>query len=354
MKPPGREYRVAVVGAKSLLGRELVAVIKQRHFPVSSLIEIEASGQSATEPDLPVLDIEKDEAAEFLASAAGSAEIDLAFVAARPDPAAALLDSARPPLVIDLDDSLASLGQQAPRIAFLEPGASAPVASKPGTAVLASPHPATIVLGALLLRLAARVDISIAVAHVFSPASHIGPRAIDELQKQTVNVLSFQKIPRAVFGSQLAFNLLPRLAGSGSDSLLSLENRVRGELSRVLGGRAPMPALRFFQAPVFYSLAVSLYLETASPLTPAKAAQALAGKRVRISRRSEPSPSQVEATGSADILVDSIVADGSRPSGLWIWAAADNLRLAAQNAVEIAENVLGTGHPQDRVRERVH
>lgn len=353
MKPPGREYRVAVVGAKSLLGRELVAVIKQRHFPVSSLIEIEASGQSATEPDLPVLDIEKDEAAEFLASAAGNAEIDLAFVAARPDPAAALLDSARPPLVIDLDDSLASLGQEAPRIAFLEPAAAA-VPGKPGTAVLASPHPATIVLGALLLRLAARVDISAAVGHVFTPASHLGPRAIDELQKQTVNVLSFQKIPRAVFGSQLAFNLLPRLAGSGSDSLLSLENRVHGELSRVLGGGAPMPALRFFQAPVFYSLAVSLYLETASPLTPAKAAQALAGERVRISRRSEPSPSQVEATGSADILVDSIVADGSRPSGLWIWAAADNLRLAAQNAVEIAENVLGTGHPEDRVRERVH
>ncbi len=60
---------------------------------------------------------------------------------------------------------------------------------------------------------------------------------------------------------------------------------------------------------------------------------------MQIRRRSQDSPSQVEAAGSDDILVDSVTADPDHPTGLWIWAVADNLRLAAINAVEVAESL---------------
>jgi aspartate-semialdehyde dehydrogenase len=100
-------------------------------------------------------------------------------------------------------------------------------------------------------------------------------------------------------------------------------------------------------------MGASLYVETGQLLTPAKAAQALAGRPVRVRRASEQAPSQVEVTGSAEILVDSIAADGSRPNGLWIWAAADNLRLAAANGVELAEKLL-RGKQHQAVPERVH
>jgi aspartate-semialdehyde dehydrogenase len=352
MTPTEARYNVAIVGASSLLGREVRAVIRERHFPFSHLIELEATASMEADPELPVLDIEKDEAAEFLAAQEASAGIDVAFVAAPADPAQVFLASGLPSLVIDLDGGLAE-PDLTPEIAFLD-RAVAPQDSVPRVRMVASAHPATMVLGALLLRLQSRAEITTAAAQVFSPASHLGPRGIEELQKQTVNLLSFQRIPRAIFGSQLAFNMLSRLAGSGSGPLESLENRVRGELGRFLGGRAPLPAIRLVQAPVFYSMAVSLYVETADILTPAKAAQALAGEPVRVTRASEKAPSQVDVTGTADILVDSIIADAGRPSGLWIWAAADNLRLAAANAVEIAENVLRTGHPGRAARGQVH
>lgn len=359
MIPGENGYSVAIVGASSLLGRELRAVIRERHFPVSRLIELEAGGTAEAEPELPVLDIEKDEAAEFLASQASFSGIDLAFVTAPADPAQALLASGLPPLVIDLDGGLAEPGHEAPHVAFLESGTEpGPKAGPPAgtgksaTQVIAAAHPVTMILSALLLRLGSQSEISTAVAQVLTPASHLGPRGIEELQKQTVNLLSFQKIPRAIFGSQLAFNLLPRLAGSGSEPLENLEKRVRGELTRLLAGRAPLPALRLLQSAVFYSMGVSLYVETAQPLAPAKAAQALAGKPIRVNRASEHAPSQVDATGSAEILVDLITSDASRPSGLWIWAAADNLRLAAANAVDLAEHMLLGGSPQ-AARERV-
>jgi aspartate-semialdehyde dehydrogenase len=360
MIPGETGYSIVIVGASSLLGRELRAVIKERRFPVARLMELESGAGAEAEPEPPVLDIERDEATEFLASQASVSGIDVAFIAAPSDPAQALLASGLPPLVIDVDGGLAEPHREPPQIAFLEEGGSlanepvaTPGAGKPATRVIASAHPVTAVLSTLLLRLASKVEITTAVAEILSPASHLGPRAIEELQKQTVNLLSFQKIPRAVFGSQLAFNLLPRVSGSGSESLGSLESRVRGELTRFLAGRAPLPALRLLQAPVFYSVAVSLYVETSEMIPPAKVAQAIAGEPIRISRTSERAPSQVEVTGSAEIIVDPITADAGRPNGLWMWAAADNLRLAAENAVRLAEQMLRTGQAA-QVRGRVH
>jgi aspartate-semialdehyde dehydrogenase len=97
--------------------------------------------------------------------------------------------------------------------------------------------------------------------------------------------------------------------------------------------------LRLFHVPVFYSLAVSLYVETARREPADTITQALAGPPVAVRRPSKPAPSQVEAVGSADILVDNITPDAEHPTGAWIWAVADNLRLAASNAVQIAERL---------------
>jgi aspartate-semialdehyde dehydrogenase len=199
-----------------------------------------------------------------------------------------------------------------------------------------SPHPAVIVVSSLLLRLGARFPLKSAVAQVFSSASECGSRGVEELQRQTVNILSFQKIPDQIFGAQLAFNLLSRLGKSGTGEMAALETRLRRQLHHYLGERVPRPALRLFQAPVFYSVGVSLYVELAEPVTTEAATAALAGERIKVRRSTLDAPTQVEVTGSSDILVDSISIDAEHPNGLWFWAVADNLHLAATNAVELA------------------
>jgi aspartate-semialdehyde dehydrogenase len=337
---PAARYRVAVLGASSLLGKELLAVLRERRFPVSRLVEIEASRTGNADPELPILDLDADPAEKFLNPEVRGDELDFAFIAAPPDPLPAFLrpESARPGVVIDLEASMAESGAVTPRIAGAAEAASRELASADGLRpVITSAHPVTIALSLILLRLATRFELRSAVAHVFNPASSLGPRAIEELQKQTLNLFSFQKVPQSVFGAQLAFNTLPRLAGANSQTLAGLENRVRGELSRYLAGRTPAPALRYIQSPVFYSVALSLYVETSAVAAPAAVQQALAGADVRVRRSADHAPSQVEVTGSHQILIDSIVADAGQESGLWIWAAIDNLRLAAVNAVQIAE-----------------
>jgi aspartate-semialdehyde dehydrogenase len=345
MKSRQGSYRVAIVGAPSLLGKEVAAVLEERHFPISRLLRVAGDED---EPELPILDLQGD-----VESASGdedlrSGDLDFVFVAAPPRDLPGFLrgltaDGKPGCVVIHLVEGpkTAKAKVAAQSIPFLD-GKPARRGGAGAATQIVSPHPATIVISTLLLRLAARFPIRSAVAQVFSPASEMGSRAIDELQKQTVNLLSFQKIPRAIFGGQLAFNVLPRLGRGGHGSLDGLEAQVRRQLTEYLKKRAPVPALHVTQTPVFHALACSLYVETAETVTPAEAAAALAGARVRLSRLTEDPPTQVDAAGSSDILVDAVTPDPAHPKGVWIWAAVDNIRLAAVNAVEIAES-LGAG-----------
>ena len=353
MKPDGS--RVAVVGASTLLGKELLAVLGERRFPFLQLLKIEVENPEAAAPETPILDLSDETVPELSGDAMTDADLDFVFLATRPHPWPSSLESVTkadkgPTVVIDLTGTgheelaarewlLSVPSLQGDKLAYWTKGE---------TPFIASAHPAAIVIGSLLLRLAAHFPIKAATVQVLSPASEIGPRGIEELQKQTVNLLSFQKIPTTTFGAQLAFNLLPRLSRArrggtmpSHDALVDIEARIRGELRRYLDGRIPLPAVRLIQAPVFYSLAFSFYIETVQPASPAAVGHVLAGDRVVVRRSTETAPSPAEATETSDILVDGVHSDSASESGLWIWAAADNMRLAATNAVEIAESLRG-------------
>ncbi len=343
MKSAG--YNVAVVGASSLLGKELLAVLEERDFPVAELITV--SGEHG-DPDLPILDLSRRQHTTIDYQGEVPGNFDFAFVTAPHQEFASWLERASGErtasrssrAVIDLCWSIPVEELSAVQVPFLDRPSAAGPEHDAGKRLptIASPHAATLMISALLSRLAARFRVQSAVAHIFSPASEMGARAIDELQKQTVNLLSFQKVPREAFGAQIAFNLLPRL-GTGFEKADALESRVRSELTAYLGGRAPVPALRLLQVPVFYSTAVSLYVESAERVSPSDLVAAIDGAPIAIRRTSEKAPSQAEAAGSDEILVDAMQPDAAHPAGIWLWAVADNMRLAAVNAVQIAEGL---------------
>lgn len=356
MKPAAEGYRVAVVGASSLLGKELVSILKERAFPVSRLV---TPGVDEEDPDLPVVDLEAGIEPFVGDENVNASDLDFAFLAkplrpqSQEDDKAPYLRSVKKLATggqcsaIDLTESLSREPGGILRVPFLEREDHAtPAAVRIAGSFYLSPHPATIVLSCLLLRLLKTFAIQTSVAQVFVAASEFGSPAVNELQKQTMNLLAFQKIPESVFGTQLAFNLLARFGGprnarhnKESGSLLDLEGRIQSELKTYLDERTPVPALRLIQAPIFHSLAISLYAETEKPGTPESFARTLRGERLVIRQHSEKTPSQVEVSGSDDIVVDAPVADPNHPNGMWLWAVTDNLRLSALNAVEIAESL---------------
>jgi aspartate-semialdehyde dehydrogenase len=101
-----------------------------------------------------------------------------------------------------------------------------------------------------------------------------------------------------------------------------------------------VPAIQLVQAPVFYGYAFASYAEFSSPQTPGQLESALRNLGMKVAAPDEDAPSNVSVAGEGEIQIARIEADPSVANGVWIWGAVDNLRLAAVNAVQIAEELL--------------
>jgi len=172
------------------------------------------------------------------------------------------------------------------------------------------------------------------------PASEFGRAAMDELHQQTVNLLSFQTLPRAIYDAQAAYNLLSGLGENAAASVAGVEARVRRHFTDLAGNRWPPLALQVILAPVFHGHAFSIAIDLERPVEIATLEDALSGDHLDLVLEDTDSPSNLAATGQSDVLIRLRPEPGARnpseSSRLWIWAASDNLRLYALNAVECA------------------
>jgi aspartate-semialdehyde dehydrogenase len=85
-----------------------------------------------------------------------------------------------------------------------------------------------------------------------------------------------------------------------------------------------------------------MFLEMEHAVDKERVAQTLAGDHVTLAGAEDDSqPSNVNTAGQANILV-SLKSEAAQPNGIWLWAAADNLRIAAMTAVECAESMIAT------------
>ncbi len=334
----GGLFRVAIVGAATLKGRELKDVLSDRNFPAQdvrllddeeSLGQLEAVGeeptfiQSVLPEHLENVDFTFFTADETftrntwqMARKAGSDIIDLSYGLEGQN--GVLL---RAPWVER------ELGA-APKLDFIE----VPVTIA---------HPAAVVLALLLLRAQKVGTIARAVATAFEPASEHGRRGMDELHEQTVNLLSFQQLPKTVFDAQVAFNLLDRYGEKSLPTLASVEDRIRRHFQSIVRGKLPVPSLMLLQAPIFHGHAFSLYIELDNPAQIAELIAALSGEHVDVLQGADESPSNVNAAGQEQIQVF-VRSDPQNPKGFWLWTASDNLRIAALSAVECAENMIAS------------
>jgi aspartate-semialdehyde dehydrogenase len=216
---------------------------------------------------------------------------------------------------------------------------------QPGPVVAA--HPAATVLAMLVLRSEKAGKVRSAVATVFEPASEHGQKGMDELHEQTINLLSFQDLPKTIYDTQVAFNMVARYGPRSEPALDEVSQRILRHYRQIARG-APEPALLVVQAPIFHGYAFSVYLEMEKPASLGDFSQVLTGDHIVVSRGAEVSPTNVNAAGQGDILV-SLARDANHEKGVWLWASADNLRIGALTAVECAE-ALTASRPRGQIQ----
>ena len=163
---------------------------------------------------------------------------------------------------------------------------------------------------------------------------------VEELENQTRNLLAFREIGPSGFDAQVAFNLLSSYGEESKLRLTDIRKEISRNVSGYLAGKAPIPAIQMVQAPVFYGYAFSVFAEFKAPVAADQLEKSFAGVGVKIAKAGDSPPNNISVAGESEIQLSGIEMDPVVAAGVWIWGVADGLRLAATNAVRIAEELV--------------
>lgn len=335
LEPTQGLFRVAIVGAGSLKGKEVAEILDQRNFPsadIKLLDDDESLGQLETLKD-EVTFIQKIRAEQF-------DKVDFTFFAADAESTRRNWKQVQKAgsAIIDLSYALEDEASAVVRAPWVERqlGQALTPELQPGPVVVA--HPVATVLALLLTRLERAGAIKNAVATAFEPASEQGQKGMDELHEQTVNLLSFQQLPKKIFDAQVAFNMVARYGDQSPLKLAAANERILSHFRKIAGGQALSPSVFLVQAPIFHGYAMLVHAAFENTADLANISEVLAGEHVSQFKPSEEAPSNVSSAGQGDILI-SVTPDPSNGNSAWIWVAFDNLRISAATAVECAESM---------------
>jgi aspartate-semialdehyde dehydrogenase len=134
----------------------------------------------------------------------------------------------------------------------------------------------------------------------------------------------------------VAFDCIPAAGGPEEICAADREAGVTRALERLLGGDVKL-ALTGVQVPAFVGLGGTAAVETVDGLDP-KRAEALLGQApgVELWEGETDGLTLRAAAGREEVLVGRVRRDPSVENGLLLWFAADVLRMAAANAVNLA------------------
>jgi|SRR5579862_1313475 len=338
---PPNSYRIAIVGASSLRGKEIKQVLEDRNFPASDVILLDESvaagtlTEAAGEPTfIRALQEDSFERAHFVFFAGTSADAEKNWQAARRAGAT----------VVDLTGALAASDSSDGPITWI-PALDSILPPRFPSSTNGSPHSAAYSSPAAPAMIACTLAAVLGVFHprgiavlLFPPVSERDLAGVEELESQTSSLLSFREIAKPVFDAQVAFNLLSSYGETSKPSLADTRSAVARDVARYLSGRSPVPAIQFVQAPIFYGYAFSAYAEFPS-LELGQLESAFANLDVKVDAPGD-APTNISVGGENEIHLARIERDSNVANAVWLWGVADNLRLPAVNAVRIAEALI--------------
>ena len=167
---------------------------------------------------------------------------------------------------------------------------------------------------------------------------------MDELHQQTVNLLSFQPLPKDVFDAQVAFNMLARYGQKSQPTLDSVEARILRHFHENCAARMRRN-LRFFccRRPFFTATLRPCSWKWKRRSTWQYFSQ-VAGWRSRRNsrRRRRGAPSNVSSAGQADIQLALKAGSGAAQRRLVVGGVRTIYGVSAITAVECAESMTAT------------
>ncbi|PJK11112.1 aspartate-semialdehyde dehydrogenase [Lysobacteraceae bacterium NML08-0793] len=332
-----KQFNVAVVGATGAVGEAMLAILAERRFPAARVIALASERSAGTQvafgddmldvQDLARFDPAGVDIALFSAGGSISKEYAPKFVekgAVVIDNSSAFRYEADVPLVVSEVNPEAV--RQRPR------------------GIIANPNCSTMQMLVALKPIHDAFGIARINVATYQSVSGAGRSAMEELGRQTAQLLNFQGAEPEKFPVQIAFNLIPHIDEFLDNGYTREEMKLVWETRKILGDDSIQVNPTAVRVPVFYGHSEAVNVETSAPVT-AEAVRELLRQAPGVEVVDEPRdggyPTPVtHASGQDPVYVGRIRQDQSHPRAINLWIVADNIRKgAALNAVQIAELV---------------
>ncbi len=327
---------IAVVGATGAVGEAMLEILSARKFPVGTVYALASErsvgktvtfgNRQLTVENLADFDFSK--VAIGLFSAGGSVSAEYA-----PKAAAAGC------VVVDntshfrRDDDIPLV------VPEVNPDA---IAGHSARGIIANPNCSTIQMVVALKPIYDAVGIERINVCTYQAVSGAGRSAIEELVRQTANLLNGRPLDIEGEVKQIGFNAIPHIDTFMDNRYTREEMKMVWETRKILGDDAIMVNPTAVRIPVFYGHSEAIHIETRDKISAQSVAELLAkspGIEVLDGVQTGRYPTAVtEASGTDPVFVGRIREDISHPRGIDLWVVADNIRKgAALNSVQIAE-----------------
>lgn len=330
-----KKIDVAVVGATGAVGETMLSILHERKFPVGKVYAL-ASERSAGNTvsfgnksliveDLATFDFSKVQIGLF--SPGGEVSRVYAPIAA-----------AAGCVVIDNTSEFRYVDDIPLVVPEVNPQDIALYKNK---GIIANPNCSTIQMMVALKPIYDAVGISRINVCTYQAVSGTGKPAMDELAKQTAELLNGRPVETNVYPKRIAFNVLPHIDVFQDNGYTKEEMKMVWETKKIMGDDTIAVNPTAVRVPVFYGHSEAIHIETKQKISAEEARKLLAafdGIVVLDDRNDGGYPTAVDASGTDPVYVGRIREDISHPNGLNLWVVADNVRKgAALNSVQIAE-----------------
>jgi len=331
-----RTFDVAIVGATGAVGEVMLEILAERNFPVGEVYPLASErsagkrvsfkGKQLTVQNLAEFDFSKAQIGLFSAGASLSKEY-------APNAAAAGC------VVVDNTSQF----RYDDEIPLVVPEVNPEkIADYTRHGIVANPNCSTIQMLVALKPIYAAVGIERINVCTYQAVSGTGKEAIEELAKQTANLLNSKPIECEVYPKQIAFNVLPHIDVFQDNGYTKEEMKMVWETWKIIGDETIKVNPTAVRVPVFFGHSEAVHIETRDKMS-ADECRALLAKSPGVVVLDEHVdggyPTAVsEGANSDPVYVGRIREDISHPRGLDLWVVADNVRKgAALNSIQIAE-----------------
>ena len=334
-----KKYNVAVVGATGAVGESMLDILNEREFPINNIYALASERSEGKKVMLGNKPLIVKDLAKFDFNLA-----DIGLFSAGGDTSAKYAPIAGESNCVVIDNT--SYFRYDDDIPLIIPEVnSCKIREYKNRNIIANPNCSTIQMLVALKPIYDAVGIKRITVSTYQAVSGSGTAAVNELAKQTAELLNGRDAEYEVYPRQIAFNALPHIDKFLDNGYTKEEMKMCWETRKIFEDESIDVSATCVRIPVFFGHSEAVQVETLEYISETEVRNLLKqaeGITVIDERRDGGYPTAVhESAGSDSVFIGRIRQDISLENGLSLWVVSDNVRKgAALNSVQIAEELI--------------